>query len=95
VTFHANISGAPLIEMAYAWSQRGISYILSTCESTATAEKTDMSYFEDDYSSVGSKEISRPELAHLLYDYLPLIYEHNKQRQKILGLEGKWPTRNC
>jgi hypothetical protein len=38
-----------------------------------------MSYFEDDYGNVGSKEISRPELAHLLYDYLPLIVEHNKQ----------------
>lgn len=39
--------------------------------------------------------MSRPKLAHLLYDYLPLIDEHNKQRQKILGLERKWPTRNC
>jgi len=95
VTFHTTISGVPLIAMAYAWSQRGISYILSTCGSTATAEKTYMSYFEDDYGNVGSKEISRPELAHLLYDYLPLIDEHNKQRQKILGLERKWPTRNC
>jgi hypothetical protein len=54
-----------------------------------------LSYFEDDYGNVGSKEISDPELAHLLYDYLPLIDEHNKQRQEILGLERKWPTRNC
>ena len=81
--------------MAYAWSQRGISYVLSTCGSTKPAEKMYMSYFEDDYGNVGSKEINRPELAHLLYDYLPLIDEHNKQRQKNLGLERKWPTRNC
>jgi hypothetical protein len=52
-------------------------------------------YFEDDFRNVGSKEVSRPKLAHLLKDYLPLIDEHNKQRQKILGLERKWPTRNC
>jgi hypothetical protein len=95
VTFQATIAGVPLIAMAYAWSQRGISYILSTCGSTKPAEKMYMSYFEDDYGNVGSKEINRPELAHLLYDYLPLIDEHNKQRQKILGLERKWPTRNC
>jgi hypothetical protein len=54
-----------------------------------------LSYFEDDYDNVSSKEISRPELAHLLYDYLPLIDEHNKQRQRILGLEKRWPSRNC
>ena len=95
VTFHAEISGVDLIAMAYAWSQRGISYILSTCGSNEPAEKMYVSYFEDDYGNVGSKEIRRPELAHLLYDYLPLIDEHNKQRQRILGLERKWPTRNC
>jgi hypothetical protein len=44
---------------------------------------------------VGSKEINLPELAHLLYDHLPLIDEHKKQGQKILGLERRWPTRNC
>jgi len=40
-------------------------------------------------------EMSCPELAHLLYDYLPLIDEHNKLWQNILGLEHKWPTCNC
>ena len=79
VTFQATISGVSLIAMAYAWSPRGISYVLSTCGSTKPAEKMYMSYFEDDYRNVGSKEINRPELAHLFYDYLPLIDEHNKQ----------------
>jgi hypothetical protein len=73
-----------LIAMAYAWSQRGISYTLSTCGSTRPAEKMYQSYFEDDYGNMGSKEKCHPELAHLLYDYLSLIAEHNKQRQKIL-----------
>jgi hypothetical protein len=52
------------------------------------------SYFEDVYSNVSSKQISHLELAHLLYDYLPLIDEQKKQRPKILGLERKWPMRN-
>jgi hypothetical protein len=51
--------------------------------------------FEDDYGNVGCKEIQRPIIAHLLYNYLPLIDEHNKQHQGILGLERKWPTRQC
>jgi hypothetical protein len=49
------------------------------------------SYFEDDYGNKGIKEISRSELAHLLYDYLPLIDEHNNQRQKIWDLNGSGP----
>ena len=84
-----------LIAMAYAWSQWGVSYLLSTCRSTEPAEKMYTSYFEDDYGNVSSKELCQPKIAHLLFDYLPLIDEHNKQRQKILGLETKWPTRNC
>jgi hypothetical protein len=93
VTFQATISGVNVIAMAYAWSQRGVSNILSTCGSTAPAQKMSTSYFEDDYGYIGSKEICRPELAHLLYDYLPLIDAHNKQRQKILGLERKANTK--
>ncbi len=65
------------------------------CGSTEPSEKCYMSFFEDDYGNLGSKEVSHPKLAHLIYDYLPLIDEHKKQRQKILGLEMRWPTRNC
>ncbi len=60
-----------------------------------TCWKMHMSYFENDYGNVGSKEINHPKLAHLLYEYRPLIDEHNKQRKKNLGLERKWPTCNC
>jgi hypothetical protein len=95
VTMIATKSDVKLIAMAYAWSQRGVSYILSTCGFTEPSDKLYMSYFEDDFGNIGSKEISRPKLAHLIYDYLPLIDEHNKQHQKILGLERKWPTHNC
>ena len=40
------------------------------------------------------KEIDRPEVAHFLYEYLPLIDEHNKQRQNILNLERCWFTKD-
>jgi hypothetical protein len=54
VTFQGTISGVEMIVIA----QRGVSYMLSTCGSTAPAEKNYKSYFEDDYSNVGSKQIS-------------------------------------
>ena len=54
--------------MAYAWSQRGVSYILSTYGLTVSAQKIYMFYFEEDYGNVGSKEMSHPKLAHLLYE---------------------------
>jgi hypothetical protein len=58
VTFITEISGVKLIAIAYAWSQQGISYILSMCGSTEPPEKCYMSYFEDDYGNLGSKEVS-------------------------------------
>jgi hypothetical protein len=95
LTMIATISGVKVAAMAYAWSQRGISYILSTRGSIEPSDKLYMSYFEDDFGNVSSKDVSHLKLAHLIYDYLPLINEHNKQHQKILGLERKWPTRSC
>jgi hypothetical protein len=80
--------------IAYAWSKRGITYMLSTCGPMEPSEKLYTSHFEDEFGNVNSKEIHRPKIAHLLYDYLPLIDEHNKQ-QSILVLERKRPTRKC
>ena len=54
-----------------------------------------MSSFEDEFGNVSHKTIDRPELCHFLYEYLPLIDEHNKQRQRLLALEKSWPTRDC
>ena len=39
--------------------------------------------------------MSREGFSDFLYAYLPLIDEHNKQRQSLLNLEHSWPTRNC
>jgi hypothetical protein len=37
------------------------------------------SFFEDSFGNIASKEIPCPRIANLLFDYLPLIDEHNKQ----------------
>jgi hypothetical protein len=88
------IAGVPLIARAYGWSQRGVSYFISTCGSTKPCPKKYISHFEDDWGNPGSKEIDRPQLAHFLNEYLPLIDEHNKQRQSILALKKCWPTKD-
>ena len=43
--------------------------------------------------TLNTRSSNRPKLAHFLYEYLPLIDEHNKQRQSILGLERRWLTK--
>ena len=53
------------------------------------------SKFEDDWGNVEVKELNRPKICHYLYEFLPLIDEHNKQRQSILSIERKWATKNC
>jgi hypothetical protein len=80
--------------MAYAWSQKGISYIASTRGKTVRHEENYRSKFENEYGNVEVKELSRPAIAHMLYEFLPLIDEHNRQRQGILSMERSWPTKN-
>jgi hypothetical protein len=95
VTFRATIAGVKVFALAYAWSQRGISYFFSTCGRTDPHPIKYKSNFEDDFGVIMFKELNRPHIAHFLYDYLPLIDEHNKQRQNLLNLERIWKTNNC
>ena len=53
------------------------------------------SQFEDDYGNVTEKQLPRPTVAHVLYEFLPLIDEHNKSRKNALALERQWLTKNC
>lgn len=95
VVFTAEISGVKLIAMAYAWSQMRISYFALTYGSTAKSSNPYRSHFENDYGKVDYKELPRPKLAEFLYEYLPLIDEHNRSRQDRLALEVTWPTKCC
>jgi hypothetical protein len=94
VTMTATISDVPIVAVAYAWSQKGVSYFVSTCGSTEPSAVKYQSKFEDDWGNTNVREIDRPQLAHFLYEYLPLIDEHNKQRQSLLQLEKKWLTKD-
>jgi hypothetical protein len=94
VVFQATISDVKVFALAYAWSRRGVSYFLSTCGKTSPHEVMYMSHFKDDFGNVVHKEIDRPEVCHFLCEYLPLIDEHNKQRQNLLNLERCWCTKD-
>jgi len=95
VVFRATVADVPLFAMVYAWSQKGVSMILSTCGGTEVHAQKYRTKFENEWGGVSIKEYPRPAVAHFLYDFLPLIDEHNKQRQNLLGLERVWKTRCC
>jgi hypothetical protein len=95
VSMTSVICGVKLLVLAYAWSQKGVSYLFSTCGSTHHSSVMYESNFEDEFRNVSSKFLPRLQISHFLYEYLPLIDEHNKQRQLVLGLEWKWPTQCC
>ena len=95
VVFTSTVAGVKLIAVAYAWSMKGISYFISTCGNTNPSSVLYKSNFEDEFGGVGYKMIQRPKLAEFLYQFLPIIDEHNKQRQNLLNLEYKWPTKHC
>jgi hypothetical protein len=81
-----SIAGIKMMVMAYAWSQKVISYLSPVLYRSA---------FEDEFGSVDYKFLPCPQIAHFSFEYLPLIDDHNNQRQAVLVLERKWPTQCC
>ena len=94
VVMKATISGVELFLLAYAWSNKRAAYILSSCGTTVPHEINYRTHFTDDFGNVTFKEIPRPSIAHFYFELSPLIDNHNKDRQGILGLEDCWPTKN-
>jgi hypothetical protein len=88
------IAGIDLVAMAYAWSQSSVAYFISSCGATEPSPFKYVSRFEDEWGRTASREIDRPQIAHFLYQYLPLVDEHNKQRQSLLCLEKRWLTKD-
>ena len=72
-----------------------MAYFVSTCGTTVRHQIDYRSCYEDGYGNPTFKLLPRPSIAHFVYEFLPLIDEHNKARQSILALEDKWPTKCC
>ena len=89
------VCGVQLIALVYAWSQKGVSFFVSTCGKTEQSDKPYPSHFEDEFGFVDYKELPRPRLSEFLFEYLPLIDEHNRQRQDRLALEKTFTTKDA
>ena len=94
VVMKAKISGVDLFLLAYAWSNQRMAYIVSSCGTTVQHEVPYRTHFTDDFGNVTFKEIPRPSIAHFYFELCPLIDNHNKDRQGVLGLKDCWPTKN-
>ena len=95
VVMQAVIGGVDLYIMAYARSSKGVASMVSSCGKTVMHVDPYIFRFEDEYGNVQEKELPHPTVAHMLYEFLPLIDEHNKARQNALALEKHWLTKNC
>ena len=49
------IAGVDLFGMAYAWSQKGVMYMISLCGMTAMHEEPYLSCYKDDFGNVQEK----------------------------------------
>ena len=76
--------------MAYAWLQKGVAYIVSTCWKTLMHDQPYILKYEDDFRNVAMKELPHLAVAQMLYEFLPLINEYNKQCQSALTLKKHW-----
>lgn len=61
--------------MAYAWSQKGVTYFVSSCGTTMQHKKFYLYCFEVEYGNVQEKDLPQPTITHFLYETLPLINE--------------------
>ncbi len=52
VVMQATIAGVELIAMAYAWSQKGITYMISSCGKMVMHKEPYLSRYEDDFGNV-------------------------------------------
>ena len=66
--------------MAYDWSMKGISHIISTCGKIICHKKNYATKYADDHGEVYKKELPRPAMTHTPFDFRPSIDEHTKQR---------------
>ena len=95
LVMRTGISDLPIFAFTYALSQRSISYFLSITVNNNPLFHLYRSQFEDEFGLIGWRDISRPNISNFTYDFLPLIDEHNNQRQNILNLKRFWPTQKC
>lgn len=97
VVMQAYIEEVDVFAMADAWAQMGVAYIMSSCgKKTVAHEQPYISKYEDEYGDVKYKEMLCLAIAHIhmLYEFPPIIDEHNKARQNVLALEKVWMTKN-
>ena len=92
---NANFIRVDVFVMAYAWSSKGVAYMVSSCGKTVTHKDAYVSIYEDEIGNVMEKELPQPTISHMLYEFLLLIDEHNKTCQNALTLEKCWLTKNC
>jgi len=84
----ATIGGVQLYVMTYSWSSKGVAYVGLSCGMTLVHKDPYISWLEDEYGHVQEKESPRPTVAYMLYEFLPLVDEHNTARQNSLALKN-------
>ena len=94
VMMKAMISGIDLFALADAYSNQGVTTMVSSSGMTIRHKIDYRSNIVDDYDNVTFKEIPSPCVAHFLFELLPLINNHSKDRQSLLALEDCWLTKN-
>ena len=67
VVMNVVITQVTIYVLAYVWSQRELSCMISICGSTDVHTDKSLSHFEDNFGNVTSKEINWYHISHFLY----------------------------
>jgi hypothetical protein len=91
VVMSTEVAGVKLMAIAYAWSTKGVSYFVTDNGDTRPGTPYTAA-FEEDSGGVGTALLPRPAVCSFVYKLLPLIDEHNRQRQHFYDMASSWPT---
>jgi hypothetical protein len=69
VVFMTSISGVSVLAVCYAWSHSSTTYFVSTCGSTNPAKTSYTTHFEDEFGTVGVKQIPQPSIKKWFYEF--------------------------
>ncbi len=70
VVMKATISEVEIFIMVYAWSQKGLAFMVSSCGTTIQHETPYHSTFDVGFGNTNFRELPRPAIAHFVYEFL-------------------------
>jgi hypothetical protein len=96
LVLEATYQGVDLLAIGYKYNRRKVLFFVATRGAgTTTPGEPYVQRWADDHGNLCVREISRPAILSEYFAASNAVDLHNQSRQSDLGLEDRWPTKDC